>query len=49
MDKLDTGMSTPEFPGDEGPMISLRDIGQSAKITNHPAHEDFIEALTRSS
>ncbi|WP_218827466.1 DEAD/DEAH box helicase family protein [Halorubrum ezzemoulense] len=49
MDKLDTGMSTPEFPGDEGPMISLRDIGQSAKITNHPGHGDFIEALTRSS
>jgi hypothetical protein len=49
MNKLDTEMSTPKFPGDDGPMISLRDIGKSAKITNHQAHEGFIDALTRSS
>ncbi len=46
-DKLDTEMNYPEFPGDDGPMISLRDIGTSAKITNHSAHEDFIDALTQ--
>ncbi|MGB9955170.1 DEAD/DEAH box helicase family protein [Haloferax prahovense] len=49
MDKLDTGMGTPEFPGEDGPMRSLRDIGSDAKITNHQAHDTFIDALTRSS
>jgi hypothetical protein len=48
-DKLDTEMTTPEFPNGEGAMRSLRDIGKSAKITNHLAHESFIDALTRSS
>jgi hypothetical protein len=42
-------MGTPEFPKGEGAMRSLRDIGTSAKITNHDAHGNFIEALTRSS
>lgn len=46
-DKLDTDMTTPKFPGEDGPMISLRDIGKSAKITNHDAHDNFIDALTR--
>lgn len=44
--KLDTEMDTPEFPDGEGPMISLRDIGKSAKVTNNDYHEAFIEALT---
>ncbi|OYR78637.1 helicase, partial [Halorubrum sp. E3] len=47
MDKLDTQMDTPEFDGDVEPMRSLRDIGQSAKITSNDYHEDFIDALTR--
>jgi uncharacterized protein YukE len=45
-DKLDTEMDSPEFPDGEGPMISLRDIGKSAKVTNNDYHEAFIEALT---
>lgn len=43
--QLGSEMNTPGFPRDEGPMRSLRDIGDRGKVTPFGDTEDFLDAL----
>jgi len=43
--QLNREMSTPEFPGNEGPMQNLRDIGEDGTVSAFDSTEDFIDGL----
>jgi len=45
--QLNREMRTPEFPGDEGPMRNLRNIGGHGTVSPFDDTEDFIDALVR--
>ena len=45
--QLNREMSTPEFPGNEGPMQNLRDIGEDGEVSPFDNSADFINALLR--
>lgn len=44
---LRENMDTPEFSGDDGPMRSLRDIGEDGEIVPFNGTNEFVEALMK--